>query len=346
MYLYKKFQKSFIGIVVYFWLISGSADAVQFGEMTSSSLLARPVAMGGAYTSVASGPGCILFNPAALSLYRFPGEARLTFFLNPIGGYVLYKNRNQLALGKKINGLDWLTMLGFFVKSVVYSRPAFAASIVLSEQLPENPFRRSGKRFFPTTGLVDWQYSMLSGRIRLADQISVGAAGYLITSRGLDEKDRYFGASYGVLIKPSRPVSVGIAYYDLPNISATFFKTHSRIIDETINVGISFKPSSTWLFALDVRNVSEELEDINREVHLGMEITLAPLFALRGGVFRNVEDEKYTYAVGMGLLDNGLFRSFERQFLSSDFIINYAVQMEEDFTGNNFYHYLTVLFRL
>jgi len=179
-----------------------------------SSLTARAIGMGDAFTSVIDGPASSLYNPASLGLYPFSKENLFVLYLNPIEAGFGLKNYNQLSLQPSKSSIDWLNFAGLFTKSILYHYSAFTSILTLGEQLPGNPFITDDDNIFPLTGLLDWNYSFWANSLQLAKQISIGATGFLVTARGYTQKKWSTGFSYGVMLRPASRLTFGLAYFD------------------------------------------------------------------------------------------------------------------------------------
>ncbi|MBN1998890.1 hypothetical protein JW935_15125 [candidate division KSB1 bacterium] len=310
----------------------------------SGTVQARSIGMGGTMTSVQDAVGSSLYNPAAMGFYQSTQRSRFTMFLDPLGAAFAVDNQSELSAEDKFDGVDWLSLTGLLVKACAFSSQHFSVSLVLSEHLGANPYME--KKFVSNKGILDWNYNVLSTRIVLANQVSIGASGFLFSSMGNHDVRRLFGSSYGVFLQPGPTVSVGIAYFDLPNNVDSIFLQRYRIIDETINVGIQFQPASYFILSADLRNVSEEDREYTREVHLGSEVIPWSWIAFRGGYYKNLSDNTRLLSLGFGLLNNNFLRSSESQFVFSDYTLNYALQMDYQNNVLNYVHYLSFLFRL
>ena len=313
----------------------------------TNSLMTRAKAMGGAYFSVSDPLSGAFFNPASVNLYRYPRSTRVAFFLNPVGAASLINDANELSSNNKYDSIDWINVAGILTKGFAVSRPAFSAVLVLSEELPRQtlPENQCNKNLISSKGILDWNYDVLAVKLRLAEQISIGASGFLFTSMIGDSRSRRYGSSYGILIQPYSNISVGVAYFDIPSNVADLMLLQNRIIDETINVGISIKPFNSLSFSLDSYNVSEDNAKITRELHVGSEFVPGKLLALRAGFFREQDTKNDVYSVGLGLIDNNLFRSTDDSFSSHDFALNYGLQLKKLENIIYYQHYLTFLLR-
>ncbi len=323
-----------------------SAVAMNKIRLSPSTIKARAHGMGGACTAVLDASAGVLFNPATLELYRFSKTGRFTAFINPIGSVEAVRSRSELKETASLSGLDWLSYAGLVLKSIAFSLPDFSFGLLAVEELPWIPPVKDDGRLFSSSDLLDRNYSVFTSRLRLAKQIAIGASGYLISAKRYTNKRRGIGASYGVLIQPSDKMCLGMVYFDFPEDVAELFSLDDRIIDETINVGISFRPLRSLLLAADLRNASEEQRTVKRELHLGLDYAPGPYFALRTGFFHQKDQNKNVYSIGVSLLNSDLFHSEENQFLASDFVLSYALQMHATANRRDYKHYLTVTIRI
>ena len=298
--------------------------------------------MGGTGTGILDGLGSVIYNPATLGFHNYTQSKNFALFFNPIGSISAVRDREKLSVDNQLEALDWLNYAGLYIKALVYSSTSFTTVLVLSEQLTPLPASGERKSILSGDGILDSNFSTLSARLRLANQVAIGASGFLFTVR---EGKRVFGSSYGVFIQPSTAVSVGVVYFDLTDDVGDSFINHSRFEDETVNVGLSYKPFKSFILALDLRNVSEEEQDLNREFHVGMEYSPIALFALRTGFYRAEDTQQNIYSCGLGLLDSNLFHSAQDQFVYKDFSVNYGVQIEQSEKSYHYNHFLSMLVR-
>jgi len=307
-----------------------------------STVRARAIAMGGAQTAVLDGLSSAFYNPAALGLRGTPAGSRFALHLNPVGGYSALSYRDRLSARDDYRGLDWINLTGLFIKSVTFSSNSITAAIVLSEELTANPQHPRNELLAPD-GILDWNMTAVTGRARLAAQISIGAAGYILTTQSASNRREYC-FSYGVLIQPARALSVGLSYFDCPQDVAGHLFADSRLVDETINIGLSFQPSSLLQFSLDLRNVAEDTAKlITRELHLGLEISPLSLITLRGGFYQREDDGRAVYSAGLGLFDGPHGKD---HFIFRFLTLNYgfrAIDMPKDYYLQ---HFMSLLFTL
>ena len=310
-----------------------------------SSLNTRPIGLGGAYTSVVGTDISAVYNPALSAFYSTGKSGRFSLLLTPIETISAIKYKNDLSIDDSFKGWDWLNILGVFTKSFSYSNAGLKTVLILTEQLPNNPFADNNKKVMNSGGLLNWNYSTLSTTLQLAKQISIGISGFVVTADSLSEHRRSFGTSYGVAIRPDEKLTVGVAYFDFNNSVADIFLTQHRFVDETINVGISFSPTNSWLFSADVKNVSDEEKEIISELHTGAEFSPWSSLAVRVGYFKE-EKKNNVYSFGLSLLRGDLFEQSIKTIYLRQFFINYGLQIKDVHNTLNYSHFLSMTIRI
>ena len=321
------------------FVIAPETSADNFYSATSTTI-ARAKGMGGAHTAVLDGPASTLYNPAALGLYRFPRKSKITVFLNPLGLAAIYQDREHLFKEREMENKDWASLAGAFIKTIAFTGPSFAAVLNFAEQLPQ--FQPSQEHsFLSSDNLLDSNFNSLSLRLHLAKQISIGASGFLYNVKNFRNTLKEFGSSYGILIRPAANFSVGVAYFDYPKQIAPLMLAKNRTVDETINIGLTYKPAPFIMFAADIRNVSEDQSPITREMHFGIEFVPSSLIAFRSGYYQRKDDHRQIYSFGVGLLNNNVFHSS-----GNDFVLNYGLEMEKGMGSIEYRHFMTLLIRL
>ncbi|MBN1560975.1 hypothetical protein JW998_12050 [candidate division KSB1 bacterium] len=339
----KRFTRSALIIILTTGrLVGGQSGSMTF--ITASSLHARSVAMGGAFTAMEAGPENALFNPAAMGAATRLDKS-LNLYVNPVGLSGAILQPYELSSRVAQDGRDWLSFIGLLARAFSYSRAVLQASVILTEELPLNPHKSNDQQVISTQGILDWNYHTAAVRLTLARQVSLGLSGYcfnLMDAKG--ELGRHFGSSYGILMKPSDHFAAGISYFNFPAEADSLMVQQHRIINKSINLGFAYRPRKSINLALDFRNVSEENNNSTNEVHAGVEIFPSYFFALRGGFFRQSGAKIDTFSLGCGLSD---FRPYGETdgFVLSNIILNYGLQAAKQAEGMHFVHYLTFLLR-
>lgn len=315
--------------------------------VTLSNVKARPLAMGGAFTSVPDELAAVAYNPAALDLYKVRNDGRLTLFLNPISPFVGAFDRSDLFEGSNSPGDDLLVGLGLFLKSATLSFSAVDVGVLLGEESLNSPEVFENDRIFDAAGYRQNYSHTFFGRLRLADQVSIGASAnlsYASTENEPLQRDKGVGISYGVLLRPEKGLKIGVSLINLPDSLNQARLPLERIVDESVNLGISYRLANTML-SLDVRNLGEEQADVVREFHVGLEQIFLANVAVRAGWFRKPGGQD-VYSCGLGLFDGNILWGADRQFSQENFLFNYAFVFEKTPLTNQRWHLLSFYIRL
>ncbi len=335
-------SKIFIFLILAFSL---RAELPSMSYVTSSSIYARSMSMGSAFTAMDAGLENILFNPAAMG----PVDAdrkNFSFYVDPVAATSAVQQRSVLSIRPDKLPTDWLGVAGLFARAVSFSKPVFQFSILLSEELPFNPQHTAGDEIVSSRGHLDWNYHAAAARLTLAKQVSLGATGYAFQMLTPDnELKRTFGSSYGILMRPGDKLSAGVSYFTFPDQVDSLMFSYHRITSNSINVGVVYRPHLTIRLALDFRNASDGGSDTSNELHAGLEVTPTRFFALRSGYYRQNENQTDIFSAGFGFADFRTYASQTERFVFSNIILNYGLQAEKVMSEYALVHYLTFLVR-
>lgn len=317
--------------------------------LTTNTLVARSLAMGGAYVAVEDALAAGLYNPANAGGYRLARSQRVQFFLNPLTPALAFSQRATF-FGKEEKSLaQTLAGLGLLLKGFTLRAGPFDVAAILVEQASSHTVLAPAK--WETSAYRDNQYSTIALRMRLADRVSVGGSLglYYFKPRGATEREWKVLASYGITLAPSHKVLLGVSYLTVPmNGTATQRDHPERIADNSVNLGLSYRPFTHTTMSFDLRNVVEDGGVIvRREPHVGLEYAFRALFALRCGAFYKREEARAAFSAGVGLLDLNWPRSRATHSQFSHWALNYGVVAERLAPGQRrFIHALTVAFRI
>ena len=310
----------------FFFLTSpGTAQQTHVAALEMSRVV--PISMGGAYTSVEDGVGSVGYNPATIAFWNLKRGFRFALLANPVGSVGLYsylKSEQKSSLDQD----QWWNVARALLKGVVFGIPYFQGGVLLYEEPLGRYFSLSSSKPLSAKGLMENHYETAFGRINLADRVALGGTISLYSYLDGDSTRRTLGASYGVLIKPSKKLNVGVMFYDVPDTIGAIRLPIERLPGGTVNVGISYRPFRGNVTSLDVRNLTEESKPATREIHVGMEQKLGHLVGLRAGFFLNNDTHKKYVSAGIGILSSNLFRSRAIAFDNPDFMLNYAFVAE------------------
>jgi len=295
--------------------------------VTLNHVKARPLAMGGAFTAVEGDLAAINFNPAAFSLYKLKKSKRITFFLNPVAPIIGAIENKMLFQGSGSKIEDYLFSLGLLLKSVSISLGSIDFSFLLSEEGLNLPDTFVDEKFLRVSGFRQNHSHTFAARLKLADKVSFGgSASVLFGSQEADPLERKsgFGFSYGVLLKPEKGLSIGVSFFNMADSLKEYRLQSERIVDESVNLGVSYQPFKGTLISLDVRNLGEEGSEVVREFHFGLEQVMFSHVAIRGGYFFKGDGDN-VISGGIGLFDWNTIFDLEDTFSHRNFVLNYAV---------------------
>jgi len=316
--------------------------------VTLSHVKARPLAMGGAFTAVEGDLAAINFNPAAFSLYKLKKSKRITFFLNPVAPIIGAIDNKILFQGSGSKIEDYLFSLGLLLKSVSISLGSIDFGFLLSEEGLNLPDIFVDEKFFRVSGFRQNHSHTFAARLKLADKVSFGgSASVLFGSQEADplERESGFGFSYGILLKPEKGLSIGVSFFNMADSLKEYRLQSERIVDESVNLGVSYQPFKGTLISLDVRNLGEEGSEVVREFHFGLEQVMFSHVAIRGGYFFKGDGDN-VISGGIGLFDWNTIFDLEDTFSHRNFVLNYAFVYEETGVINDRRHFLSFLLRL
>jgi hypothetical protein len=341
-----------VWIVLGMWIREGRGQEGEHYFIAVSTLVARPLGMGGAFTAVNDDLAALLYNPASFSLYQDYRARRLTVFLNPVAPLVALQKPDALFGRVYITWEEAAAVAAMLVKGMTLSLGSFEFGALFGEQSPQ-PELFSTQRVFDANNYLDNQYNILAMRMRVAERVSLGGSlGLYYRNEGEHGRRWGVGTSYGVQVRPSRRVAVGVSYLTFPQMAPGYREAVERIVDGGVNLGVSVHSKFGTIIAVDIRNLGDEnaaAGELMREAHFGVEQVLLSHFALRAGVFRKRSEraeDRYVFSSGLGLADANGFWTPKRRFGHSNWIFNYGVVTETLAGQRRFYHVLSMIFRL
>lgn len=336
-----------IFILALLLIAKGSAQESSF--LTFSTTKARPLAMGGAYTAVEDDIFSASYNPATLSFYQYDKDHRLTFYLNPIAPVAaIHQNfrAQQDEAEAEVSAVDVLKSTALLLKSIAFTGSYIDLALVFHEQILDQGELLQQKQFFENRDIWKNSYHSFLTRIKLAERVSLGFSGSLYVNRINNQTQQDMGFSYGILIKPSSNLNVGLAYVDFPKNIPDIRMPLERLSDETMNIGVSYRPTSTTLLAFDFRNLTEDSRKTVREAHFGFEQNIFSIIALRGGYYKERFSDNHVFSGGIGLIDSNLFYNKQNRFNHSQFMLNYSFVFQKMKTEELSWHVLSLYVRL
>ena len=325
------------------WYQTCLAQDHYFG--TLYNVKSRPLALGGAFTSIEDDLETVSYNPATFNIYNSKKDHRITLFLNPLASFFAfqeYKNNHQ----QKNNETALWEAAALFVKAIVFSGRFIDMGIIAGEE----PIKKIHDNHSPTAfyfnDLWDNSTNTFFMSLKLAKKLSIGFSGILYHDRSGNKLRKEIGYNYGILLKPNHKLNVGLSYMDFPKEMSDLHLCLDRMDDETMNVGISYKLTSSTIFSLDVRNLTEEKRENVRELHFGFEQSIFDISALCFGFYKEKPTNTNCYSVGIGILDSNLIYKAKDRFSHHDFIINYTYIYQESMDKFYRWHFFSLLFRI
>lgn len=310
--------------------------------LTLSSMKAKPLSMASAYTSVEDNLVSAVYNPATLSTYTSEKKFRVTFFLNPIAPASAFYERYTADFPEpKLKSRSPWTDGLLLIKGVIITAKFLDLGLIFNEQIINPGLISQQKDPFSYYNFIDNSAHSAIMRFRLAERVSLGVSATLFLQQKGDEIERGYGFSYGILMKPGKRMNVGIAYHYLPQLMSDIRIPLEKLVDQTVNVGISFYPFSKTTLSLDIRNLTEEKSKSVIEFRFGAEQRIFSLFALRAGYFKERFADREQISAGIGLIDTNIFFPRSGKFKNSPFLINYGLVLQKSNLTTTRWHVLS-----
>lgn len=308
-----------------------------YNLVTLSTIKARALGIGGAFVSIYDDLASLDFNPAAFSISTSSEKIQGSIFLNPLGPILILENRGRYS--------DWTTPFSYIFRGAALSFGRLDIGLLWGEEMVNTESNLNRNGIFDASN-YEWQHNASLGfSLSLAPKISLGMAGEFFF-RDAKNKDIRFGHRYGIILQPRSNLTFGLCYFDMPDDHKTDRMLLERIGDETLNIGVSYKPWEPVTLILDVRNVSDEGKGAVREPHMGIEIIPIKHVALRGGHYRDRENNENTYSLGLGFLDWNSILHKERSFSHPTFSLNTTVLWQRSDQLINRWFFLSCILRI
>ncbi len=313
---------------------------------TLSTIKARPFALGCAYTSIENDIVSANYNPATLSFYQFEKDYRITLYLNPVAPATIYYERLQHDPKNQQQKEGVLKTATLFIKSLVFTGKFVDMALIFNEQIIDKNQLLAQRKFFQNCDLWKNCYHSLVTRIKLADRVSLGVSASYYVKNINNKMERGVGFSYGILMKPSTRMNVGLAFIDYPSNMPEIRMPIERLIDQTMNIGISYKPTTSTILSLDIRNLTEDDRKNVREAHWGVEQRIFNILAIRAGYFKERFADTHTLSGGIGLFDSNLLFADDNHLNHSQYLLNYSFLYEQNKIQKFRWHVLSLIIRI
>lgn len=298
-------------------VITSSSFAQSLSNLTAAfvdiGIGARPLALGGAYSAVASDVNAVFWNPAGLA--EMQGKAVDFSYVNQFGliaynslaaGFSLGQN-HAAGLGVLSSGDDQLRETTALVSY------AFNGEDLLAGVLGHLEAGVTVKIHFANFGQGNFDASAYS--IFAAQDVAAGEQAR-VSGSALG-----FGADFGALYAVSDRIRVAAVWRNaLSKISwDNGDATYDEGVPQGVTFGAAFQPSANLHLSLDYDN-SLTTARANR-LRVGSERIVMQHFAIRGGIGQTLAaDSQRDYAVGLGLVQR--FQGFGRLGLDYAFQIH------------------------
>ena len=319
-------------------VLTSHVKAADISHSFQNSLLARSFGMAGAVSALDNWPGFLLFNSAASPFQSTKEYPEIKIMLNPVS---TLESLVDLRTGKRWDPADFAGQAGMIAPFISLNYEQVQVSLMLTQPLPDNP-HANGRAFADAGALLDWHYHLLAVRLKLDPRVSIGGSGYLFVTRDNNAMDHQtaFGTNYSVMIRPSNTFQAGISYYNIQQAADSLLFNYHRVIDNTLNVGVSWFPFKQLAFTCDIRNVAEEENAKARELHTGLQYLPNHFISVRGGYYFNNSRADHVITAGIGWMDNRPYK--KKQNFWERIVFQYGVQAMTD-DNLNVLHYATLL---
>lgn len=321
-----------------------SPQGVYYGAVSTTR--ARPISMGGAFMAIEDDLPAIGYNPGAFSLYRSPRSHRLTLFLNAVGPVVAARDWDTLVRDRSLDAQEVLGLVGLLVKGAAFSAGALDIGVLFGEQALLRPEDVPQADILDPAQLLDHQSSWAIIRVKPADRVALGVSGSLVTSGRQGEARHGFSVSYGIWLHPARSVQIGVSYLSLSGKVTRVRMPLERLQNDSVNLGVALRPTSTTVLAIDLRSVGEQQDQILSQTHFGIEQTIFSQVAVRGGFYDRPGKDSYVITGGIGLLGSDTFFGPDRHFGHPSFMFNYAFAVAVRGAVRDRWHLLSLILRI
>ncbi|MBN1407989.1 MAG: hypothetical protein JW956_09375 [Calditrichaceae bacterium] len=299
--------------VLFFFVLSHQANSQTIVNFLNSN--SRAMAMSGAFTSVYDIDNSPLWNPSISILEKDrklgveSDYSHLELDLIPAGMAIgILALDNFFGDSTEFNSAFW-KVVGIFaaysIRGYTYSKDKFQFYLKVNEDLFDYNMLNT-KNFF------DNSQSLLAFSYQLGREFAVGTSlNYYQTYSKDDDRKKGFGNSIGLSYNALslNQLSYGITYFNFPNDMKNVREKTERLIDNSINLGISYHYNSDYLVSLDIRDINHPDNNTFLETHLGLEERAyntknGKISFRQGGYFLHNAARQPVYSFGLGYRSN------------------------------------------
>ena len=337
-------MKFFSGTILWAYLLfsvaTGFAAATSQHYITFSTSETRPLAMGGAFSSVAGGLEAIRYNPAAFTTAEPHSDFSVDLFLNPVAPVVSFSDQGYFSGEIAENNFgDALQSLSLFFRGATVKYRFFEVGILLNEESADNP-ANSTEHFFDSAAFWNDYSHSLALKLQLADPVAIGVTSSFYHMENADSVYWKSGISYGIYLQPNSYYSVGLFYLSAPQTPYPQRRNLERLLSDSINLGVAVYPGKNTIIALDVHNISEENDQISRELHVGLEHQFGAWFSLRGGYYQP-HAKQHRISAGIGLFRSDFRHQNSKPSRTLPYALNYGVVYETAADAETLWHFFS-----
>ena len=302
-----------IFLIILVILSNNDADSQTIVNFLNSN--SRAMSMAGSFTSVYDIDNSPMWNPSISILEKdrkLGVESKYSHFevdLIPVGLAIGVLALENLFGDSTESNSDFWKAIGIFVvysvRGYTYSKDKFQIYLKLNEDLFDYDLTDT-KNFF------DNSQSMLTFSYQLGREFAIGTSLNYYQIYIEDEgRERGMGESIGLSYNSLavNQLSYGITYFNFPNNIKNVREKTERLVDNSINLGVSYHYNYDYLISLDIRDINHLDNDSFLETHLGLEEKIynfekGKLFFRQGGYFLNNTSRKAVYSFGFGYKSN------------------------------------------
>jgi hypothetical protein len=307
------------------WDTSGlCAQENVFLPMNASRV--RALGMAAAYQAARDDLATISYNPASFSLYNESKKFRLTAFLAPVMPILISRNSTNFydrAVEKKetvyASVVSFIKAVNITYKNLDFGflvgEPPFAETALARE-----------KKAFHVNSLYNNHYDAVYLRIKLAEQVAIGASVFLsYYETAGNRRDWGVSASYGITMQPNDYFRFGVSLYSAPTEIKESREFLDEVYNDAIGLGATFFMPWQMILAFDIRNLAVNQDRMGERFLVGLEQSVWSQLAIRTGVQYHPDDNSLTHTIGLGVLNLNALWGRNRQLRHHDFALNYAL---------------------
>lgn len=285
----------------------------------------RALGLAGALQATRDDLASISYNPANYSLYRESKTFRVTLFFAPFTSALagLYPDKFLGRAAQRNEG--YYVAAASFLKGLDITFGSLNAGFLFGE--PVFNFTRSQNETsgFHVNSLYSNHYNSFILRLKLADQVAIGASASLVYLQPEGSGRRWsLAASYGIAMQPNDHIRVGLSLLSASTEILHYREFLDEMYSDALNLGISVRMPGHFLLNFDLRNLTVTQEIQDEKYLLGLEKSFWKQLAVRAGVQFDPQDGFYTYSFGVGLLNFNKFYSDSRAFTHENYALNYV----------------------